>query len=472
MHDNFNLLTVQNELGYTFRDASLIKTAFIHPSFEAKGEESSARLTYLGKRLLPFVLSDYITSRLPYTGEKELAFQEESYISALGAEKYIKEHSLARFVMLSELNEPLRLSAAVGRDVFCAIIAAIYRDGGMPALKSFLIPMLRSCDGGTHYRPNTAGKIITSEADNTTDGTHIRNERLRRPAKNASISITRAQTVEETHEPESAKKEKGLSRLLKKKEEPNTAEASEKKKTKKKTAEKVPEPAEEDNATESAAKRTFIRDPFAPVKLSDDLRNFKPKRPSRYDPAPVPQVTEPVAVTAPSAPADSDDSDQNYKSLLQEYVQKNIRTANVLLCYNAKQSGRGKWTASITLQDRSLAVGQGECKKEAEKDAARIAYKAITSKGSDEHKWFVSLNGTVTVSEPSADYVSKINLHFQKLNRASTVPVSYEKRSSGKRGVFLIAVMLDGKEIASGSADNLKQAKQNAAQAACKVLGI
>ena len=44
MHENFNLLTVQNELKYTFRDASLIKTAFIHPSYEAKGEETNSRL--------------------------------------------------------------------------------------------------------------------------------------------------------------------------------------------------------------------------------------------------------------------------------------------------------------------------------------------------------------------------------------------------------------------------------------------
>ena len=142
MHDNFNLLTVQKELGYTFKDPQLIKTAFIHRSFEAKGQENNIRLTFLGKQLLSFVLCDYVISRLPYSDENQLAYQTESYLSELKPERFIKDHSLDRFIMLSSVNEPLRQSRALACELFYAIISAIYKDGGLPALKGFLMPII------------------------------------------------------------------------------------------------------------------------------------------------------------------------------------------------------------------------------------------------------------------------------------------------------------------------------------------
>ena len=273
MHEKFNLLAVQNELGYTFKDQSLIKSAFTHRSFDAKGEENNVRLVFLGGHLLTFVLSDYITSRLPYTDEKQLAYQTECYVSALGTDKYIKNHSLTRFVMMSEVNEPMRESAALGREIFTAIVAAIYRDGGLPSLKSFLMPMIRACGGDDHYQPSLQGQVITGEDKSERGGeNHIKSERLRRPQKSGSIGFSKAETVassapaeEKSKSEKPAKSEKGLSKLL-----------SRKKKAKE-------EAVKEEIPAEPQSEKKFIRDPFAPVRLSDDLRNFKPKKPSKYD---------------------------------------------------------------------------------------------------------------------------------------------------------------------------------------------
>ena len=484
MHEKFNLLKVQNELGYVFKDASLIKAAFVHRSFEAKGEENNVRLGFLGKQLLSFVLCDYITSRLPYSDEKQLSYQTESYISALKTERYIMDHGLTDFVMLNGINEPMRTSAALGKEVFYAILAAIYRDGGLSSLKSFLMPMIRACGGDTHYQPTSEGKILTDADEKTHSDTHIRSERLRRPAKSGSIGFSKAETVNtETvkTEKEPAKKEKAISRLLKRKSEKEDQKL-EKASKKDAKAEKT-EAKQTEEMLDDRQKRSFIRDPFAPVRLSDELRNFKPKNPSKYDEKPTeadkapvaPQPQNKKAIEKNNAPAQNqtDGEEANYKSLLQEYVQKNIRTASVLLKYEAFQSKKGKWAAEIKLQDKTIALGIGDSKKEAERNAAMLAYGAIRDRSSKEHKWFCELNsGSVAVSEPATDYVSKINQHYQKLNKSSVSPVTYEKRSSGKRGEFLIAAMLDGKEIASGKAITLKEAKQNAAKAAAEKLGI
>ena len=478
MHEKFNLLKIQNELGYVFKDDALIKAAFVHRSFDAKGEENNVRLIFLGKQLLSFVLCDYITSRLPYSDEKQLSYQTESYISALKTERYLKEHGLEVFIMMSGINEPMRTASALGKEIFYAIIAAIYRDGGLPALKGFLMPMIRACGSDTHYQPATEGKIITGSDENTDGVAHIKSQRLRRPAKSGSIGFSKAETLNTDTEKE-PKKEKGISRLLKKKteKEDQKSEKAPKKDVKPTKTEK--KTTEEPNGEKP--ERSFIRDPFAPVRLSDELRNFKPKKPSKYDEKPVeavnaaPAPVKKKSVEKPTAPVSehNEDSDTNYKSLLQEYVQKNIRTANVLLKYNAFQAKNGKWAAEIKLQDKSIALANGDSKKEAEKNAAMMAYNAIRDRSTKEHKWFCALNnGNVAVSEPATDYVSRINQHYQKLNKSSVSPVTYEKKSSGKRGEIHIAAMLDGKEIAVGKASNLKEAKQNAAKAAAEKLGI
>jgi len=472
MHENFNLLTVQNALGYVFKDASLIKTAFVHKSYEAKGEENNVSLAFLGKQLLSFVLCDYITSRLPYSDEKQLSYQVESYLSALNTDGYIKEKGLSRFVMLSAINEPMRDTSTLGKEIFYAIVAAIYRDGGLPSLKGFLMPIIRACGGDTHYQPTTEGKIITGTDEGPDGVPHIKNERLRRPAKSGSIGFSKAETVnnESVKKAEPTKKEKNISKLLKKKEDVGKAlREKPQKKAKNEEITSIPEPEEAPRQ-----ERKFIRDPFAPVKLSDELRNFKPKKPSKYEEkSAMPERTPSKPLREPTPSAVTQNDDANYKSLLQEYVQKNIRSSNVLLKYGVTQVGRGKWRAEIKLQEHSLAKGEGDSKKEAEKAAARLAYQAICDKSTSEHKWFASLgNGSFTVNEPSSDYVSKINQHFQRLNRCSNVPVAYEKKNSGKRKEFLVSVVFDGKEIAEGRASTLKEAKQNAAKVACEKLGI
>ena len=461
MHEKFNLLAVQNELGYTFKDPSYIKSAFIHRSYDAKGEENNVRLVFLGGQLLNFVLCDYITSRLPYTDEKQLSYQTECYVSALGTDKYIKAHSLSRFVMMSEINEPMRESAAIGREIFSAIIAAIYRDGGLPSLKSFLMPMIRACGGDDHYRPSLQGQVLTGDyrAASGTDN-HIRSERLRRPQKSGSIGFSKAETVassapaEEKEKPKKA--EKGLSKLLSKK----------KKEKEEVTEEKLPAPKTE---------KKFIRDPFAPVKLSDDLRNFKPKKPSKYEAAPQINESETKNKTTPkNTPPNPPKSDlAAAKTLLQEYVQNNLRTASVLLKYSSEPLGNGKFKGIATLDGKVIGVSEETNAKNAERVAAQTAYLALTDNRSAEHKWFFSLSEKdVTPSDKSWDHVSKINQHFQQKMHLSCAPITYEKRPAGKKGVYCSVAIYEGKEIGRGEADNFKDAKQLAAKEACKKLGI
>lgn len=513
MHKNFNLLTVQNELGYTFKDPEYIITAFTHRSYEAKGKENNVGLVFLGKQLLSFVLCDYITSRLPYTDEKQLAYQTECYLSALGTEKFIKQHRLTDFVMLSEINEPMRESNVLGKEIFYAISAAIYRDGGLPSLKSFLMPMIRACGGDDHYTPSLHGHVHTAVESDSSDGTHIKSERLRRPQKSGSIGFSKAETLTAEQEPSAKEKKKSdKAEKAEKAEKKSKHDKTEKSEKRKKNAKDEPiyEITEDVEHSAPIRQKTFIRDPFAPVRLSDDLRNYKPKKPSKYDtdvdparrsgsespfggdsaaahdPKPLKESTSPSFTEArtqkTSAPTPfteskdakaADEADKNGKSLLQEFVQKNLRTANVLLKYKLTPNGRGIFTAEATLDGRVIGTATAQNKKDAEKDAATAAYRALKDKSSAEHKWFFSLScSDVTAPDTSSDYVSKINQYFQQKMRLSNAPIAYEKRPSADRRQFVIAAVYEGKEIGIGKAASLKDAKQLAAKEACKKLGI
>jgi dsRNA-specific ribonuclease len=195
MQDKFNLLAVQNALGYVFKNPELIKTAFIHKSYEKNGIENNARLVLVGQKLFDFVICDYTCTHSSAKGERQLIDAINGYSKELNIAQYAKKSGLLQYLTLSALNEPIRDGTAVGNELFYAITAAIYKDGGLPALKGFLLPMLRSCGTREHYEPASEGKVISrADADVSTEK-HIQNAKLRPGKKGSVISVAKAETV-------------------------------------------------------------------------------------------------------------------------------------------------------------------------------------------------------------------------------------------------------------------------------------
>lgn len=392
MTDNFNISQIQNTIGYTFKDKALIRTAFCHSSHSADGEESCERLVFLGRRLLDLVLSDYIYSRFPFTEEDELDRQLELYRSRGDFKSYIDSHGLKKYILLSETCESLNTDENIQFQIFLALCAAIYRDGGMPSLKGFIMPMVRSADNEARYTPKAYNVHSYEESD----------------------------------------------------EQDNNAEYSERntRGTKKYSRAGV------------AGRKSFIRDALAPVSLSPELKTTGNRK------------------TAAKASDESDDN-ENYKSMLQEFVQKNIRTASVILKYNSISPSRGTVKTDVTLDGHLLASGIGDTKKAAERDAAKNAYQLITDRKSDLYIWFSSLSeDSITLPDRREDFVSKLNQYYQRMSRTSSAPIVYEKRDCAGRRQYCVAVLVEGKEIALGTAPTLKDAKQNAAEEACRRLGV
>ena len=79
MFDNSQIQKVQDAIGYTFKDPSLLTTAFTHPSAASKSKTSNALLIFIGKPVCELLVRDYLYSNYlscgadPHAAEARIA---------------------------------------------------------------------------------------------------------------------------------------------------------------------------------------------------------------------------------------------------------------------------------------------------------------------------------------------------------------------------------------------------------------
>ncbi|HXQ31408.1 MAG TPA: ribonuclease III [Steroidobacteraceae bacterium] len=139
-------------LGWRCRDAALVATALTHRSV---GSTHNERLEFLGDAVLSLVVAERLYQEFPAASEGELSRYRASLVSG---------ESLADIAETLELGERLRLgpgelhSGGFRRrstlaDAFEALLGAIYLDGGMPALRQVLEPLLAPRVAGLRQMP-------------------------------------------------------------------------------------------------------------------------------------------------------------------------------------------------------------------------------------------------------------------------------------------------------------------------------
>lgn len=135
---------IQKEIGYKFKDKSLLVTSLKHGSFlQMTSEEktfSYERLEFLGDAVLELIVSDFLYNKYPETLEGELTKMRSQIVSRKSLAKRGKEINLSDYILMSENEE-----ATGGRDrnsiisnAYEALIGAIYIDGGKPKAEKFI----------------------------------------------------------------------------------------------------------------------------------------------------------------------------------------------------------------------------------------------------------------------------------------------------------------------------------------------
>ena len=136
-----NFTAIEEIIGYKFDDKGLLVTALTHSAYANEhGDSSYERLEYLGDALVDFVTAESLYLKYPAFSEGKLTGLRKKAVcrEALAEAKCMPE--LSRHI---RLNAATQMSAKIKADVFEAVTAAIYLDGGFCEAKDFI---LRSLD--------------------------------------------------------------------------------------------------------------------------------------------------------------------------------------------------------------------------------------------------------------------------------------------------------------------------------------
>ena len=140
-----NLTSIEEKLGYVFENKDVLTLAFVHRSFvnESKGTivQHNERLEFLGDSVLGLVMADYLYHRLPGHPEGQLSQLRSRLVDAASCASYLQKLGLSEWILLGkgERMSEGHAKASIQADVFEALIAAVYLDGGAQIVKSFLL---------------------------------------------------------------------------------------------------------------------------------------------------------------------------------------------------------------------------------------------------------------------------------------------------------------------------------------------
>ena len=173
---------LEEKIGYSFRDPSLLKTALTHSSYSNEHLQEHAecyeRLEFLGDAVLGLTAAEMLYRWIPALPEgkmtrirAELVCEKSLYRTAqmLGLGKYMY---LGRGEELSHGRE----RASILADMVEATIGAIYLDGGMEKAAEFILRFVLN-DAEEHVRSRSRDfKTVLQEAVQRTPGGSIRYE--------------------------------------------------------------------------------------------------------------------------------------------------------------------------------------------------------------------------------------------------------------------------------------------------------
>lgn len=143
-----NLNELQNKLGITFKDSSLLEHALVHSSYSNENPDfilsSNERLEFLGDAVLGFVVAEKLYQDFPDYPEGKMTKLRAALVRRETLTRIARGLSLGEYLYLGKgeetsggRNKPANLSAALE-----AVIAAVYFDQGTEKTRDFILKLI------------------------------------------------------------------------------------------------------------------------------------------------------------------------------------------------------------------------------------------------------------------------------------------------------------------------------------------
>lgn len=137
---------LEQAIGYSFRDPALPVRALTHRSHarESSGTNGTLpneQMEFLGDAVLGFLISEALVERFPEWAEGRLSKLKAHLVSTAHLHSVAQQIALGRFLLLGKGEEQSggRTKKTLLVDALEALMAAIYLDGGLEAVRVFVL---------------------------------------------------------------------------------------------------------------------------------------------------------------------------------------------------------------------------------------------------------------------------------------------------------------------------------------------
>lgn len=140
---------LQKNMGYTFRDPVLLRTALTHSSYAnetKKGTKCNERLEFLGDSVLSVIVAEYLFKTYPNMPEGELTKLRAALVCEKSLAEFSEELAVGKFLLLGNGEESSggRTRPSILADAFEAILAALYLDSDMETARAYVLKFVKN----------------------------------------------------------------------------------------------------------------------------------------------------------------------------------------------------------------------------------------------------------------------------------------------------------------------------------------
>ncbi len=134
----------EEQLQYRFRDRNMLELCLTHASVARSRLASNERLEFLGDAILGHIVCEALYQRFPEAPEGELTRIKSSLVSRTTCAAISYQLGLDRFLLLGKgLSTHERIPQSIMAAVFESLVAGIYLDGGMEAVRAVVARLIQ-----------------------------------------------------------------------------------------------------------------------------------------------------------------------------------------------------------------------------------------------------------------------------------------------------------------------------------------
>ena len=169
-------MKLEEALGYTYRDKSLLQMALSHSSYANEifkdNLHSYERLEFLGDSILGFITADYLYRTFPTKHEGELTRIRSELVCEKNLSQIAERLNLGDYLLLGhgEQQGGGRHRSGTLCDVMESLIAAAYLDGGFAAargiIERLILPQLAQTPKSQDYKTELQ-ELVQRKKDQT-----------------------------------------------------------------------------------------------------------------------------------------------------------------------------------------------------------------------------------------------------------------------------------------------------------------